>query len=136
MSVSIWLNFKNNRIKPKTVENYTVKLFNHFFKRDLKREIEITIQFVKQFPCGSSGFCSSPNEDEILIEIARGATWPEGYCEYEFWHQMETLAHEVVHAKQMIRGEFKNEKHHPTKSPSEKEAYSLQQPLYEMYWSS
>lgn len=133
MSVSIWLDFQNNRIKPKTVENYACAVFGHFFKRQLKRDVDVTIKFVKQFPCGSSGFCSG-DPNNVLIEIARGATWPEGYREYEFWHQMETLAHEIVHAKQFIRGEFKTEKHHPTKSPSEKEAYGLQRELYETYW--
>ena len=133
----MFVKFVNNRIKPRTVEKYTCAVLNHFFKRQFKRNIDITVRFVKQFDCGSSGFCWEEEKDHYMVEVARGATWPEeGYVNYAWYHQMETLAHELVHVKQFIRKEYSDDefKLPHDQRPSEQEAYAYQGKLYEQYY--
>lgn len=132
----MWVEFKGNRIKPRTVEKYTLSVLHHFFKRQFKRDINITVKFVKELDDCTSGYCHESAPDHYVVEIARGGTWPEGYVEYEWEHQMETLAHELVHVKQYIRREYNDDEWDlpHRKRPSEIEAFKLQRPLYKQYY--
>ena len=137
MDAMMLVEFKNNRIKPRTVEKYACAVLNHFFKRPFKRDVEVIVKFVKQHPEGQSGFAWEEEPDVYVVEVARGATWPEeGYVEYQWYHQMETLAHELVHVKQFIRKEFNaGEWSMPyLEQPSEIEVAKMQKPLYEQYY--
>lgn len=129
--------FKSNNIKSRTVEKFSLAVLNHYFKREFKRDIEVTIKFVKELDDCVSGYCHEMETDHYLVEVARGGTWPEdGYLEYDWRHQMETLAHELVHVKQYIRkqyGEWEWDLPH-SKRPSEIEAFAFQAKLYEQYY--
>lgn len=133
----MWVEFQGNRIKSRTVEKFALSVLNHYFKRQFKRDIEVTIKFVKELDDCTSGYCSEMDVDHYLVEVARGGTWPgEGYVEYNWQHQMETLAHELVHVKQYIRkqyGDWEWDLPH-SKRPSEIEAFKFQRPLYEQYY--
>ena len=133
----MWVEFKGNSIKPRTVEKFAISVLNHYFKRDFKRDIEVTIKFVKELDDCVSGYCHEMEPDHYLVEVARGGTWPEeGYLKYDWRHQMETLAHELVHVKQYIRkqyGDWEWDLPH-SKRPSEIEAFAFQAKLYEQYY--
>ena len=63
---------------------------------------EITVKFADRMPKGyadSLGLCEG-DTTEAIITIAKKQT---------FYEQMRTLAHEMVHAKQFMKGEFPSE---------------------------
>ena len=142
--MTVLLEFKNNRVKPKTVERYACDIVNHLLPREFKREVLITIQFKKNIP-NASGYCDG-NRDHAVLEIARGSVFDGEYWPYNVEHQMKTIAHELVHAKQFIRGEInavdyvwrrdgKDYSHLDNETyPWEVEAYSMQETLFDLYW--
>jgi len=101
------------------------------------RDIDITIEFVKECEDQEAGFCIG-DINEACIVIAKNSCGEP----YTFAEQMLTLCHELVHAKQFIKGELTNgmiwkgvdmsllsiDKH-----PWEKEAFELEKVLFEKY---
>lgn len=105
-----------------------------------KANVDIEILIVKKIDGYLSGSCIG---DKSYIEIELAKTDAAG--EISLGDMMLTLAHELVHAKQLIRGEL-----HPTrrewkkqdcnrlsyyKKPWEKQAYVMEDNLYDMFWS-
>jgi len=94
------------------VEEYTQNIIKRF-RLDRRKHGTITIRFRKRMPKGygcSVGACEGDRTD-ALIDIAQKQT---------FYEQMLTLAHELVHAKQFMRGEY----------PSEMEAKNAEYDLF------
>jgi|TARA_B110001454_G_C12577061_1_gene374427 Zn-dependent peptidase ImmA (M78 family) len=83
------------------VEQYTANIINKF-RLDRRKHGMITIRFRKRMPKDygdSLGSCEGDRKN-ALIDIAQKQT---------FYEQMLTLAHEMVHAKQFMRGEYPSE---------------------------
>lgn len=103
----------------------------------LKRNVDVTVQFVTACEYQEGGFCIG-DKNEVYITVGKQSM----DIPYTFDEIMITLCHELVHAKQCIKGELKDGciwkgvdmKHLPvSKHPWEKEAYSLEKHLYEKY---
>lgn len=146
----IYIDIIGRVVDKKAVTQYSWDIIQYFFKRNLKRDVFVDIRFISQFDDRASGYCHG-NKDHVIVEVAKGATWPEqGYVAYNQQHQLITLAHELVHAKQYIRGEINPYDNRWVKSgisqiyndyahqdrPWEIEAHSLQDMLYNKYWHS
>lgn len=138
----------------KRIEDFIFNVLDHFFKPEPKRDIDIHVAFSRQLDANAFGYCWGDKKD-ISINIGRGGTWPhpetceDVFCYYGFEAQIKTLSHELVHAKQYLRGEItgydriwrqgrkkidcshiKDEKEYPW----EQEAYKLEDELYYKYW--
>lgn len=96
------------------VEEYVQELCRHLNIAHLKKA-QVSIRFVTKCDQGVLGLCWNDPE-EIEIEIARSLNGKP----LTFFEQMNTLSHEMVHAKQFIRKEY----------PSEREAKKLEFELY------
>jgi len=93
--ICIWT---SGRIKnKKRVEQFVHDCFNHYFDGRLKRTVDVDVHFRNKIEGDLAGWCSG-DKDEIRIEIAR---------DYENTKTLlRNIAHEIVHAKQFIRGEI------------------------------
>ncbi len=99
------------------------------------------IRFHTSLKHESQGLCwGDRNEGYVEIDIARTSNGED--IPYETI--MQTLAHEMVHAKQYLRGELdgwtnswkgrKPRNYKYENAPWEKEAYKLEMKLYENFW--
>ena len=80
---------------------------------DRRKAYDITINFPKRMPNGygdSFGVCEGDNEDSMIYISGKQS----------FFEQMITLAHELLHAKQFMNGEY----------PSEREAIASEYHLF------
>lgn len=129
----------NGRIaKKKQVETFIFDVLEHLMPR-LKRNVSIDVNIVTRCDKQHYALCLG-DKNSVEIELARGS------CETKFSldEMMLNLAHELVHAKQFIKGEL-----HPnlnrwksldysntaySRQPWEKEAYLLEDKLLETYW--
>ena len=129
----------NGRIaKKKQVQNFIFDVLEHLMPR-LKRNVSIDVNIVTRCDKQHYALCLG-DKNSVEIELARGS------CETKFSldEMMLNLAHELVHAKQFIKGEL-----HPnlnrwksldysntaySRQPWEKEAYLLEDKLLETYW--
>ena len=107
MIYSIEGRYKNKAAVDQYISNLCKEL--KLFKR-----LEIDIIFKSKLEGDAQGLCIEG--DPIEIEIARNS---EGKP-LTFFQQMLTLAHEMIHAKQFMRGEY----------PSEREAKDLEYHLF------
>ena len=108
MMLEIHGNIKDRHL----VEEYAVNIIKKF-RLDRRKNGTIIIRFRKRMPNGvadSTGICEG-DRDEAIINIAKKQT---------FYEQMLTLAHELVHAKQFMKGEY----------PSEREATKFEYELF------
>ena len=94
--------FIQGDIKDKNlVEIYIVNVLKHL-KIDRRKSTEIIVKFRKKMPKGfgdSVGLCEGDRE-ECIVYISN---------KQNFFEQMLTLAHELVHAKQFLKGEYPSE---------------------------
>ena len=101
----------------------------------------IFINFKTTLDKDSQGLCwGDPKEGYVDMSIARKSDGEK--LSYE--SMMQTLAHEMVHAKQYLRGELcgythswkgkKPRKYKYENSPWEREAYGLENCLYDICW--
>ena len=94
--------FIQGDIKDKNlVEIYIINVLKHL-KIDRRKSTEIVVKFRKKMPKGfgdSVGLCEGDKE-ECIVYISNKQT---------FYEQMITLAHELVHAKQFLKGEYPSE---------------------------
>jgi len=107
----------------------------------LRRTIDIEINVLTECDNKNYALCWGDRE-EVEIELARRS----GSKKFTLDEMMLNLAHELVHAKQFIRGEL-----HPTlhkwkkfkkdyantpyfKQPWEKEAYLMEDKIFKQYW--
>ena len=131
----------NGRIaKKKQVEIFIFDVLEHLMPR-LKRKVNIDVNIVTRCDNQHYALCLG-DKNCAEIELARGS------CDTKFSldEMMLNLAHELVHAKQFIKGEL-----HPnlnrwksldysntvySRQPWEKEAYLLEDKLLETYWKT
>lgn len=134
----------HGRIKHKAkVQKYAEDIMTHYFNDNrLKRYVDIDIYMLTDLE-GAEGYCYG-NKDTIEIELARSNEFEK------FTHKrmMESLAHELTHAKQYIRGEIKGtnmiwysggiredcQDMDYYEQPWEKEAFAAEKILYGLYW--
>ena len=79
----------------KQIEQFIDDCFNHYFDGRLKRHIDVDIVFKSKLEENAEGWCTG-DTNEILIEINNTTTGKDLYL---------NIAHEIVHAKQFLRGE-------------------------------
>ena len=129
----------NGRIaKKKQVVTFIFDVLEHLMPR-LKRNVSIDVNIVTRCHDHHYALCLG-DKNSVEIELARGS----GDETFTLKEMMLNLAHELVHAKQFIRGEL-----HPnlnkwkrldysntaySRQPWEKEAYLLEDNLLEIYW--
>ena len=88
------------RIKnKKRVEQFIHNCFNHYFDGRLKRQIDVDIIFKPKLEEEASGWCTG-DRNEVLIEISNNVKNEKSLC--------HSIAHEIVHAKQFLRGEARD----------------------------
>tara|TARA_B110000967_G_C18848087_1_gene543085 strand:+ start:178 stop:633 length:456 start_codon:yes stop_codon:yes gene_type:complete len=89
----------------KLVHWYVCMLFKELKIHRLSKTF-ISIEFVTSLDDYNQGECSG-DKDEVVIYIARQSkNKKEGLRKLTFLEQMISLAHEMVHAKQFLRGEL------------------------------
>ena len=129
----------NGRIaKRKQIENFVFDVLTHLMPR-LKRDISIDVNVVTRCDNHHYALCLG-DKDSAEIELARGS----GDLTFTLDEIILNLAHELVHAKQFIRGElhpnlnrWKNLDYSNTlysRQPWEKEAYLLEDKLINKFW--
>ena len=131
------------------LEDFACDVINHFFPKDLKRDVYIQVDFVKNLEDNDAGCCvnfgKSEGTQHINISLSRRCIVDDENFAYSAKEIANTLAHELVHAKQNIRGEMSNKmltacmKPKMTESyyrslPWEIEAFDLQDFLVDLYW--
>lgn len=128
--------FVNGRIKNRKLVVGYVNVLIHALKLN-RLNREINIDFVTECDGKVLGYCWG-DKDEVNIEISRTH---EGR-NLKFLEMMQTLTHEMVHARQFLRGELISEKgyrvwkgksHKDTdykNYPWEIEAYALEKELF------
>lgn len=94
----ICLTFQGRIKNRKRYEEFAEDVVNELLPRPFKREINIHFWFTKNV--GAMGYCQMEDKDEILITIDNT---------YDPELVVGTIAHELVHAKQYIRGELNAE---------------------------
>jgi len=129
----------NGRIKnKKKVTEYSLDILHSLLPR-VRRNVEIDINVVTRCEHNHYALCWG-DKDCAEIELARGSE----DTTFTLKEMMLNLAHELVHAKQFIKGEL-----HPSlnkwkrldysnvaysRTPWEKEAYLLEDKLLETHW--
>lgn len=135
MSISI-----TGRIaKKKRIETFIFDTLEHLMPR-IKREVDIDVRIVTRCDNEHYALCFG-DKNSAEIELARGS----GKITFTLDEIVLNLAHELVHAKQFIRGEL-----HPSlntwkrldytnvpysRTPWEKEAYLLEDKIVEKFWN-
>ena len=138
-------------------QQFGCDVINHFFKRDRKELIVIGVDMKPRLDNNDSGYCvdfgtcnvgdfgEKNRARMIAISLSRNYDDGEEKFPYAVRDIASTLAHELVHAKQGIRGEMSNKLLTASLKPSmtegyyrrlpwEVEAYDLQDFLVELYW--
>jgi hypothetical protein len=118
------------------VREFCQNVLNDLMPR-LRRDVDINIQFVKNCDDQEAGYCVG-DRDMVDITIAKSSQ-NESYTIDE---QLITLCHELVHAKQFLKGELENSMVWKgvdlsflplAQHPWEIEAFEQEQPLYEKH---
>ena len=77
------------------LQEFACDVINDLLPREFKRDIDIHVRFTKNID--AMGYCHMEDEETIAIEV----------CNQGDLNQIaSTIAHELVHAKQFIRGEL------------------------------
>lgn len=130
---NIHVDFKGQIKDKKRIEKY-VKSVLHYFMPRLRRNIFVEVKFTKDLG-GDYGYCLG-SKDHVEIEI--------GKYNFSLDQMMVTLAHELIHAKQFLKGEltptmknwktFNYEGVPYSRQPWEREAYKKEEFIYELFW--
>jgi hypothetical protein len=133
--------FTEGRVKNrKMYEDFACEVINELLPRAFKRDIDIVIGFTKKID--TLGYCQKIDEETIGILINTDQE-PDAIA--------STIAHELVHAKQFIRGELNETmtrwarqeipygprggcKIPYHQQPWEQEAFEKEKWLTEMFW--
>ena len=133
----------NGRIAKKDkVKEYSEQALSDLMPR-LRRNVDIDIYIVTECDEKNYALCWG-DKNEVEIELARKS----GSKKFTHDEMMLNLAHELVHAKQFIKGEL-----HPTlhkwkkfkkdyaktpyfKQPWEKEAYLMEDKIFNKHWKN
>lgn len=134
----VYLSINGRIAKKKQIENFVFDVLTHLMPR-LKRDISIDVNIVTRCDNHHYALCLG-DKDSAEIELARGS----GDLTFTLEEMILNLAHELVHAKQFIRGElhpnlnrWKNLDYSNTlysRQPWEKEAYLLEDKLINKFW--
>tara|TARA_R110000822_G_scaffold175029_1_gene314624 strand:- start:3086 stop:3562 length:477 start_codon:yes stop_codon:yes gene_type:complete len=126
-------------------EEYTHNVLNHFFKYRLKRNVDINLKMINNLKV--LGW-SDGDRNEVNIELCRKDSNSDKIPVTEL---AKTLAHELVHAKQFLRGEINGKNDYYTRGkskcinysktsyreqPWEHEAFMMEDFLHKLYWES
>lgn len=128
------------------VIEYCENILQHFFKNKMKRTVEVVLKMNSHFSGYDVGYCSG-DRDSVTINLSRRIRDDEGkYHLRDVRGLYTTLAHELVHAKQFIRGElnssgssYRREDYSDTpyrSQPWEHEAYMMEDFLFNLYWAN
>lgn len=106
---------------------------------NMNRTVDIVVKFVTECDDQESGYCYG-DEEEVIITIAKNSMGQP----YKFDEQMLALCHELVHAKQIIKGELSGKlwkgeeiiERSATDTPWEREAFSLEKPLFDKFYKT
>lgn len=144
MMKKIWFDnidvvFKGQIAEKKRITKF-VRSTIHYFMPRLRRDVEIQITFSKSLD-DAMGYCLG---DKNTIDIEISKTHPITGKKCTMSEMMLTLAHELVHAKQFLRGDltpklmnYKGKKHQLTpysRQPWEREAYKKEEFIYDLFW--
>lgn len=126
-----------NKSKKEYIEMLCLDILAYLMPRTT-RNIDITIRFVKQCETQEAGYCTG-DKQEANIVVAKNSN----NYKIPFDEQLLTLCHELVHAKQFLKGEltngmyWKGEDYSKVKSiknqPWEQEATTMENILFEKY---
>ena len=128
--------------KKDKVKEYSEQVLTDLMPR-LRRNVHIDIYVITECDEKNYALCWG-DKDEVEIELGRKS----GKKKFTLDEMMLNLAHELVHAKQFIRGEL-----HPTlykwkkfkkdyaktpnfKQPWEKEAYLMEDKIFNQFWKN
>ena len=118
--------------KKREIEDFSYQVLDYFFKGRLKRIIDIELRVGKYGI--TMGGCYG-DKSNIVIELARGYDDEGNYVRYTEQEFITTLAHELVHAKQLIRNKKFTHTDSFARDLLEKEAYDLESKLVSMFWN-
>ena len=120
------------------IHTYVRSILTYLMPR-LRRDIDIQINVTKECEDGAYGLCLG-ERDEVEIHLSRESQGVKIPLE----EMMQTLAHELVHAKQFIKGDlspmmrnYKNIYYAKTphsRQPWELEAYRKEKRLLQTFW--
>jgi hypothetical protein len=99
----------------KLVEDYILNLVKEL-GIDQRRKWSLTVSFKSRVEDDCMGVCIDDPDKDFDIELARIVSTGR----VNFYEQMQTLAHEMVHVKQFFEGVY----------PSEREAKTLEYGLF------
>jgi len=136
------------------VEKFIDDVVNHFFPKDLKKNVLIITNMRTNLGDDAGQCCNAgvvqldssvmKSAQVISVELSRNMVDydDQEHYPYSIKEIVSTLAHELVHAKQYIRGELTakqyrwaeeyNVKH--SDMPWEIEAYGMEDELVDLYW--
>ena len=115
------------------IEDFCYDVLDYFFYKSVLEPVDIELRVSKY--CQTMGGCYGDNCN-IVIEHAKGFDDEQGnYVPYMENEIVTTLAHELVHAKQLIREQKYPITDGAARSLMEKEAYDLESFLVEMFWN-
>ena len=135
---NIYVEFVGRIAQKKRITRFVRDTILHFMPK-MRRPIDIEITTVNRCPHDYFALCWG-NRNTVEIELARGSDDEE----FNIDEIMLNLAHELVHAKQFLRGDLTStlrwgDKHADIQAayfsqPWEREAYSKEGDIYEKYW--
>jgi|TARA_B110000285_G_C15081446_1_gene593730 hypothetical protein len=125
----------------KRIEKFAQSTIHYFMPR-LRRNVLIEIKFTPNSDGIAYGYCSG-DKDIVTIEISKKDPL-KPLKKLKMKQMMQTLAHELIHAKQFIKGEltptmqnFRGKNHIKTpysRQPWEHEAYKKEEFIYHLFW--
>ena len=128
-----YIDFIGRIAQKKRIEKYINDIL-YFYMPRIRRLVHIEITIVNE--CEDLyGVCWGDKQSIEITLVRKGVTLDE---------MMQNLAHELVHAKQYLKGELSPYKHmwkgkdystySYTTLPWEEEAYNNEEELYRLYW--
>jgi hypothetical protein len=120
--------FSGQQKHKKYLERFAHSVLNHLLDDLDLHETDIEIRSESVLSEHATGYCWGDHE-YLVIELARGYYDENGrYRRHKFVDIVQTLAHELVHAKQnMLREKLDHKKR-------EREAYRLERALLKRFW--
>ena len=134
----IYVEFVGRIAQKRRITRFVRDTILHFMPK-MRRPVDIEITTVNRCPHDYFALCWG-NRNTVEIEIARGSD----EVEFDIDEMMLNLAHELIHAKQFLRGDLTStlrwgDKHADVNAayfsqPWEREAYNKEEDIYEKYW--
>lgn len=129
-----YIDFVGRIAQKKRIEKYINDILYSFLPR-IRRLVHVEITIVNECDEELYGVCWGDKQSIEITLVRKGLTLDE---------MMHNLAHELVHAKQYLKGELSPYKHmwkgkdysecSYLTLPWEQEAYEKEEDLYRLYW--